>query len=297
MSKNARITPDNFKLYGVMGFPLKHTLSPLMHQAAIAKLGLRAFYAALELDSHSFLKLMRKKRQLLLDGFNLTIPHKQIVLPYLDSVSREARAIGAVNTVIRKGSRWVGENTDAYGFIRLLRETGWTAKGKSVLILGAGGASRACVYALCREGAKEAYVLNRTVAKAKALCRHFQKLFPKSEIAAGALNPDRIREILSNVNLVVNTTSVGLERTDKPVIADKDWPAGGPIRLAVDLIYNPSVTPFLRAAKQAGWKTRNGLGMLLYQGARSFELWTGKPAPLEEMRKALLHGCESRLSL
>ncbi len=288
MSTSKRITPANFKLYGVFGFPLKHTLSPAMHQAALEKLRVPGFYMALELAPKNFKKLM-VQRNLLLDGFNLTVPHKQIVIPFLDSVSREAKLIGAVNTVIRKNGRLLGENTDAYGFMKLLRaELGWKSKGKTVLILGAGGASRACIYALCADGAKEIIVLNRTVAKARTLVSVFKRQFPRVRFQARALVSREVRNALLEAGLVVNTTSVGLKPSDNPVVKKGDFPRAKGNRFAVDLIYNPPQTPFLRLARSAGWKTANGLGMLLHQGARAFELWTGKKAPVEVMKRALV---------
>ena len=276
-----RITPSSFKLYGVIGYPLKHTLSPAMHQAAFRHLVLPCFYLALELRPADFRRLMARKKKILLEGFNLTVPHKQIVLPYLDQVSPEARAIGAVNTVIRRGPKWIGENTDAYGFLKSLRDKArWNSRGKNILILGAGGAARAAVYALCRDGARQITILNRTLAKAQALATDFGRQFPKVKFAVGPL---AVRNLLKDVSLVVNTTSVGLKSGDR-LIRKSDFPRARGIQWAYDLIYNPSETHFLKSAKQAGWKTLNGLEMLLHQGARSFELWTGKPAPIDVMR-------------
>jgi len=296
MKTKQRIAPSSFKLYGVFGFPLKHTFSPAMHQAAFDKLGIPCFYLALELDPKNFRQVMTQKKKLLLEGFNLTVPHKQIVKPYLDSLTFEARAIGAVNTVIRKGKLWIGENTDAYGFLKSLEEVHWKSKGKTVLIFGAGGASRAVIYALCRSGARRIVLLNRTVSKARALAKYFTKFFPKTRFEVRPFEKQVIGKTLREVDIVVNTTSVGLKRADSPLVLNGDFPRAKGNRLAVDLIYNPSETPFLRSAKRAGWKTVNGLGMLLHQGARSFELWTGKKAPVDIMRKAL-HGCMSRISL
>lgn len=293
MKIKSRITPGKMRLYGVFGFPLKHTLSPAMHQAAFRHWGLPYFYLALEMDSKRFRSLMRLRNRLVLDGFNLTIPHKQTVLPYLDSVSAEARVIGAVNTVIRKGSRWLGENTDAYGFLKSLEEAlHWKPKGKSVLILGAGGASRACVYALARGGARNIVILNRTLSKANQLANEFRRRFPKTEFEALPLTRDKISKLLRRADLVVNTTSLGLKRDDCRLVRKKDFPGAKKNQVAVDLIYNPPVTPFLKEAKRAGWKAVNGLGMLLHQGARSFELWTGKRAPIQVMRKALEEAIE-----
>lgn len=287
-----RITPSTFKLYGVFGFPLKHTLSPVMHQAAFNKLKLSSFYLALELAPNDFKRLMALKKNLLLDGFNLTIPHKQIVIPHLDSVSREAKLIGAVNTVVRKGNRFSGENTDAYGFSKSLSEgLNWNSKGKTVLILGAGGASRACIYAFCRGGVKNIVILNRTIAKARALAKFFKRQFPKVRFAVDSFTSKNISWLLPEVDMVVNATSIGLKRGDSALAV---IPKASGKQFAVDLIYNPAETPFLRAAKRAGWQTLNGLGMLLHQGARAFELWTGKKAPIGTMKQVLDRALSSR---
>ncbi|MBI4398861.1 MAG: shikimate dehydrogenase, partial [Candidatus Omnitrophica bacterium] len=264
-------------------------LSPRMHQAAFEHLGLPHFYAALELAPKYFKKLMIHRAQILLDGFNVTIPYKQVIIPYLDSVSPEARLIGAVNTVRVRRGRFLGENTDAYGFLRLLREEfRWKSNRKKVLILGAGGAARACMTALLRDGVRQICILNRTPSKARGLALDFKNRFPKVPIDFAPLTGRKVREELLQADLVVHTTSVGLKVSDTSIVAKKDFPKVQGKRFAVDLIYNPPQTEFLRLAKAAGWKTANGLGMLLYQGAKAFELWTGRKAPVDVMRKALL---------
>ncbi|MBI4398576.1 MAG: shikimate dehydrogenase, partial [Candidatus Omnitrophica bacterium] len=263
-----RIQPGRFKLYGVIGYPLQHTLSPRMQQAAFEHLGLPHFYAALELTLKSFKQMMHRKKKLLLDGFNLTIPYKQAIIPYLDLVSPEARLIKAVNTVIVKRGRLLGENTDAYGFLKSIKEKfGWNSKGKSILIIGAGGAARACIYDLGKEGASIIFIMNRTLSKAKRLYDEFGKKFSKTQFSFHDLKPKEMLENHPEIILVVNTTSLGF-RSDDPKLIHK-FPRANGKRFAVDLIYNPPQTEFLRLAKAAGWKTANGLGMLLYQGAKA----------------------------
>jgi len=293
--KALRITPGKIKLYGVFGYPLKHTLSPPMHQAGFNQLKLSSFYLPLELPLNNFRNLMKNKKDIILDGFNLTVPYKQTVMPYLDSVSKEAKLIGAVNTVIKKNNRWCGYNTDASGFITSLKEgLKWAPRGKRVVVIGAGGASRACIYGLCEKGVKEIVVLNRTLSKAKALVRDFQKLFKKVRFSV-CTKADK--ELLAQCDLVVNATSLGLKAKDKAVLSKSVIPKAKRGQLAIDLIYNPEVTPFLKSMKSKGWKTLGGLGMLLHQGAQAFQLWTGKKAPVKQMRTALeqsLKGLSSR---
>ncbi len=294
--KPQRIAPGKIQLYGVFGFPLKHTLSPPMHQAGFDSLKLSRFYVPIELKETYFKKVMSKKKQLLLYGFNLTVPYKQTVMPYLDRISPEAKAIGAVNTVVKKNSQLWGYNTDAYGFMQSLSEgLKWKSKGKSVLVLGAGGASRACVYGLCEAGVKQITILNRTVSKARTLCRDFGMRFKKVEFVSGALkNNTSLKELISNNDLIVNTTSLGLKASDKTIVQNKFFPKAKKSQCVVDLIYSPSETPFLKIAKTKGWKTLNGLGMLLHQGSKSFEIWTGKKAPVRVMEKALTQAIKAK---
>ncbi len=292
MPKLSRVIPGKLKLFAVLGYPLKHSLSPVMHEAGFERLKLFSHrYLALELNPNSFKKFINSKKSLLLDGFNLTIPHKQTVIAYLDKITPEAKMIGAVNVVFRRGKRWVGDNTDAYGFIKSLRmEVNWRSKGKTALIFGAGGAARACVQALCKDRIRQIIILNRTFSKAHELTIFFRKNFPKIKFQALPLKAGKTRQLLKDADLVVNTTSLGLKKSDAAVLEIKDFLQPRAIKgkgIAVDLIYNPSVTPFLRNARRAGWKAVNGAGMLLYQGAKSFELWTGKKAPVKEMKKAL----------
>ncbi len=268
-------------LYGIFGHPLSHTLSPAFQEAGFENAGLRAHYLVFDLSEPSFKRAMRAINKFPLKGFNLTVPYKQAVIPYLDRITPEARAIGAVNTVYRFGKKWYGTNTDAEGFWLSLKEKwNFKASGKQALVIGAGGASRAVLYALASNGVKSIAIRNRTASKASRLARDFKKLFPKTLFSVSK-NSD-----LNGFDLIVNTTTVGLHKTDKALISVRDLPRQGK-KYFVDLIYNPAETPFLKLARKKGHKTLNGLPMLLYQGARAFEIWTGKKAPVDTMREVL----------
>ena len=294
----------DFKLYGIFGFPLGHTLSPAMQEAAFKAVGIKAFYLPFEVRPAEFRRLVRNRRRLLLDGFNVTVPYKERALG-LDRVSPEARAIGAVNTVVKRKNRWLGFNTDAAGFIAALEKDGkFRVRGKRVLVLGAGGSARAVIYALAKRGAKQILVANRTVSRARKIIRDFKEMFPRIQFSVQSLraprsgakqsHPKRLlrpaafsgssRNDGLGVDLVVNATSVGLKPGDRAMIQPKLFPRK---TLFVDLIYRPAETRLLKLARKSGRRTMNGLGMLLYQGAEAFRLWTGKKAPVGVMRKAL----------
>lgn len=257
---------------------------------------------------------MRELHRLELDGFNITVPYKEAVLPYLDGIHPVARAIGAVNTVVRKGRRWVGFNTDQVGFITSLQKEGrFNPRGKKVLILGAGGSARAVAYGLAQRGPRAITIANRTVNRAQKMVSDYRRLFPRvewkaipsfqssqdlspgySSVGEGgkkrtsslSLSPFRGRGKGEGVqiDLVVNATSVGLRPTDQPLVRPQDFPRR---TLFCDLIYNPAQTRLLRLAQRSGHRTLNGMGMLVYQGAEAFRLWTGRKAPIGVMRRVM----------
>lgn len=282
-----------FKLYGIFGDPLRHTLSPQMHESAFQKIGIKAFYLPFEMNTNLFRKTMKQLSSFALEGFNLTVPHKETVLPFLDQISPEAETIGAVNTVFRRGKKWVGTNTDAYGFLRSLKEeAGFSPKGKRALVLGAGGSARAVLYALCSQGIQSLTVVNRDPLRAEKLVNHFQKKGFKAKLHFSALKNFDFKSALQEIDLLIQTTSVGLKSEDGSLIKKDQIPAAHQNKLlVVDLIYKPAQTELLKLAKAKGHKILNGLGMLLYQGAKAFETWTGKQAPVSVMKKALLEGC------
>lgn len=276
----------HFALLGIIGDPIGHSLSPAMHNAVLRKGGFRYLYLPFHVTPSRLKDFVRDAPSLNLAGFNVTIPHKEAVLKHLSWISPEAKAIGAANTVVVSSKRLQGYNTDAGGYLRSLIEgTGFRPRGRVALVLGAGGAARAVVYALAKSGLKEIALANRTRARARRLAREFSKKFPKTRIVDVPFDLKLVNRLLPELDLLVNTTSVGMNRTS---FRGLDVRRLGKKAVVSDLVYKPLVTPLLRAAKRRGLKIHTGDGMLLYQGAEAFRLWTGRKPDLRLMKKALL---------
>lgn len=285
------------RLYGIFGCPLGHTLSPGMQEAAFEVSRIPAFYLTLETRPQDFIKTMRNLSSCVLDGFNLTVPYKEKVMPFLDSITPEAKAVGAVNTVFKRGKKWTGTNTDVYGFLTALKEAGFKAKGKTAVILGAGGAAKAAAYGLASAGIKIIYIANRHPQRAMKVARGLQKLFPKLMLGVADFDACCAGSAIAQADLVVNATSVGLKPETEPLIPESWIPkADAKKKLFYDLIYHRPETGFMKAARRKGHKTLGGLGMLLHQGAKAFECWTGKKAPVHVMRKILAEALLARQS-
>lgn len=280
------------KIFGIFGYPLKHTLSPAMQNAAFREIGLSAGYLAFELDPRTFRNVAKQLACTPLQGFNVTIPYKELILPYLKKVSPEAVMIGAVNTVKRRGNAFWGYNTDVFGFRRSLRETGVKPAGKKIVILGAGGAARACVAGLIQENARAISLFNPDFDfdRARKLKRHFEEKIRRPLISIFKIEASALKRELEGASVLINATSVGLKKEDPVLITPGLLPKKK--ILVFDLIYKPAETPLLRLARLKGHKTRNGLEMLLYQGAKAFEIWTARKAPVKLMRQALLSALE-----
>jgi shikimate dehydrogenase len=283
------------KLYGLFGFPALHSLSPRMHTAGFRAIGFSGYYLPFELDPKNFKKLLARKKKLPLAGFKVTVPFKQTVLPYLDRASAGVRTIGACNTVIVKNGKWHGENTDVYGFLKGLELKRFNPKGKDAVLIGAGGAARAVSYGLLSKGVRSLVVLNPAFdfERAEKLVCEFSKLFPDCLFGAAHLNDKNIKALLPGKDLIVNATILGLKKSDPSPVAPNQFPKAKPGALAYELVYGKR-TKFLTIAKQKGYKTQNGLAMLLHQGARAFELWTGQRAPVSVMKNALENADKSK---
>jgi len=274
-------------LVGLIGWPVRHSLSPTMHNAAFAALGLDFAYVPLPVQPESVEQALRGLAALNFKGCNVTVPHKQAVMRYMDELSDAARLTGAVNTIHIKDGKFYGYNTDAYGFLQSLLEADCDPKGMRVAVLGAGGAARAVVYALARHGVGSMVVLNRTAQRAAFLVDDLADAFPHSDLSFEPLTSNALTALNSHIDLVINTTSVGMY----PDVDSSPWPDDVSISPGVtfcDLVYNPLETIFLQQATASGVTTIDGVGMLVHQGAFGFEQWTGHAAPIEVMRQACM---------
>lgn len=280
------------KVVGLFGWPISHTLSPAMHNAAFAALQLNWVYVPLPLAPEQINDAVNSLRALNIIGANCTIPHKQAIMRYLDHIDPAAQAIGAVNTIAIRADGVYGYNTDEYGFLQSIVETGFNPKGSRCLVLGAGGAARATVFSLAQAGAKAITICNRTVERAAFLVDDLQSSFSQVKFACEPLSKQALEAINNTTDLVINTTSVGMS----PKIDLTPWPDEIPMPEAVicDLVYNPPQTRFLQQAETAGLKTIDGIGMLVHQGAKAFEIWTGQMPPTDLMRQIVIDGLRQR---
>jgi shikimate dehydrogenase len=271
------------KVCGVIGDPIEHTMSPVMHNAAFNELGLDYAYLAFRVRVAELAQAIAGMRALNIRGLNVTIPHKVAVIPFLDELDPLADKIGAVNTIVNDGGFLKGYNTDATGFLKALRDRGFGPAGKRVAILGAGGAARAISFILADSGA-ELVILNRReeLDWAEALARQISDAFGK-EVNAFESDAANLKAALDSADIVVNATSVGMS----PHSGESPVPAGL-LRAGMvifDIVYNPLKTRLATEAAQAGAETVMGLDMLVGQGALAFEMWTGKQAPVGLMKR------------
>ncbi len=281
--KTRQTITGHTRLVGVIGWPVEHSLSPVMHNAAFAALGLDWAYVPLPVYPDHIGEAVRGLRAMGFIGANVTVPHKQAVLSHLDDMAHAALVIGAVNAIVVREGTLYGDNTDAAGFLAALADAGFDPAGKYCAVLGAGGAARAIVHALADAGSRQMIVFNRSVTRARRLCRDMAKFHPDVRFEANPL--DRARDVGNDTSLLVNATSLGMW----PDVDRSPWPSDLPIpdHLTVcDLVYTPLETQFLSQARAAGAEVVGGLGMLVHQGAAAFTLWTGHPAPTAIMKKA-----------
>jgi len=279
------------RFISVIGYPLKHSVSPDFQQAALDYYKLDIRYEAQEVKTSDLLSAIYRLRQPQNLGANITVPYKEETLHLIDEVDDFASMVGAVNTIVNRDGKLVGFNTDAYGFLRALRDDArFKPENKRVLVLGAGGAARAVCFALLQEGVGSLIIANRTMEKAislaSSLAEHAVNNKISTEIAAVPRQKSKLTEAIENCQLIVNCTSLGMKSSpheEKSPLESNLITKGA---LVYDLVYNPIETPLLRIAREAGANTIGGLPMLVYQGAASFELWTDREAPLDIMLPA-----------
>jgi shikimate dehydrogenase len=255
-----------------------------MHNAAFTALGLNWRYLAFEVDPKNLRAAIEGARVMGFTGLNLTVPHKLLAVDMVDALDESAKKWGAVNTIKFEPApdgriRTLGFNTDAEGLaVSLEQDLGIELAGSKVLLLGAGGAGRTAALKFAEEGVTELFLVNRTPSKAEAIAGEIMARYPNVQVAVGY--PE------NKIDLVVNASSLGLKAGDASPLDEKQFPLAH-TRAVYDMIYRPAETRLLAAAKAAGCKTANGLGMLLWQGARAFVIWTGQSAPVDIMRRAL----------
>lgn len=287
----SRIT-GRTRVLGIIGSPITHSLSPLMQNAAIEALGLDFVYVPFAVPADGLSLAVQGLRNLGVAGFNVTIPFKTAVIPYLDKLAPEAELIGAVNTVNREGDFLVGYNTDGAGLLKSLAEDlDFTPKGAHVLVLGAGGAARGAIASLCKAGVESVTIANRSRNKGEELLSCFKSVFPQVKIDLSSLDVLGSPDLLHGIDLIVNTTSVGMNNTSFDGL---DISLMNPDTRIYDMVYAPLETPLLAAAKVMGLKTANGIGMLAAQGEIAFAVWTGCAPPSGLMKSCLLTAVKAK---
>ena len=273
------------RIIGIIGENIENSLSPLIHNQIILKHFLNFCYLPFQVAETDLNKAIQGIKALNIRGANITFPYKEKVIKFLDEVEESARRIRAVNTIVNNKGILTGYNTDVIGFKKSLQEDGkFVIKEKKAVILGAGGAARAVVYALLEEEIEEICIFNRTLEKAKKIKQDLSSFFPKSHIRVFPLEKEDLKDKIEKSHLLVNSTSIGMAlRVDNTPLPDEKLFHSN--LLVYDLIYHPAKTLFLRQAEKSGAKIINGLPMLVYQGIESFYLWTGfKPEGKEVLK-------------
>ena len=270
------------RVCGLIDDPIEHALSPGMHNAAFKKLGLDYVYVPFKVKQENLKEAIAGLRALNVRGFNITIPHKMAVIPFLDRIDPIAGKIGAVNTVVNDGGTFSGYYIDDSGFLQSWLEEGIEPKGKRIVILGAGGSAKAIAFILAERGA-HLVILNRHSERAQELA---SRISP--DVRAGALTAENLAENLKEAGIIINTTSVGMvPDTDATPVPSQLLSSK---LVVVDIVYNPIETRLLKEVKAAGARTIDGVAMLVWQGAQGFEKWTGVKAPVAVMREEVLKG-------
>jgi shikimate dehydrogenase len=284
----------NSRVVGVFGYPIEHSLSPAMHNAAFAALQLSYIYIPFPVTPQALGPAIRSLVPLGIVGVNLTIPHKESVLPFLDDITAEARDVGAVNTVHCVGDRLLGDNTDGRGFYEPLREAGLTVAGRRAVVIGAGGAARAVVFRLAREGA-EVVLTNRTHERAIELAQAVARagFGPEAVRVVAVDNTQELADAIAGAQLLVQTTRVGMH-PETECLPPVPLEALHSDLLVYDLVYNPIETLLLKQARKRGCRTLTGVKMLVYQGAAAFQRWTGIWPPTAIMEAAVRKGLDGK---
>jgi shikimate dehydrogenase len=285
MTNEKQLITGSTQLLGVIGYPVKHSLSPVMHNAAIAHLQRDFVYVPFPIEPQNLHYAISGFAAIGVVGFNVTIPHKQTILPFLSQIEPIAKSVGAVNTVCRQDDQLIGTNTDVEGFLAPLLTYAQDWSQKVVVILGYGGAARAVVAACTQLGCSKIYVVGRNIQKLKEFRNSWENSHLKANI--DIYQWDELSNLIEQAHLLVNATPIGMAVDESPLSADEltHLPTGA---IAYDLIYNPNPTKFLQLAKQQGATTIDGLEMLVQQGAAALKIWLQQDTvPVDIMRQAV----------
>ncbi len=281
------------KQLGIIGYPLGHSLSPLFQQAGLDAIGFDAKYNMWPTPPNNLENRLATLRDPNLLGVNVTVPHKEAVIPFLDNLDNTAERLQAVNTIVNANGKLTGFNTDMFGFLNALEiDAQFDVEGKSVIIVGAGGSARAITTGLALNGARSITILNRSVARSQSLAKEMAEY--NVEVTGQELTDGTIKH-LSPPDLLVNCTPFGMTGSDLEGAFPPIDPLLSPSTLVTDLVYNPSDTPLLRRAAESGAETLGGLPMLIYQGAASFKIWTGEDAPVQTILDTALKGLKQEV--
>lgn len=269
------------KLYGVIGDPIAHSMSPAMHNDAFQRYELDATYVPFHVTPENLQDAVKGFKAIQLSGLSITVPHKTAIMPLLDEIDPLAEAIGAVNTMVNAGGRFIGYNTDGLGYLKGIKQVVPSFTDHKMLLIGAGGAARAIYFTMAQAGLKNIDIANRTIAQAEFLVENCP--FPKN---SEVLSLKDAENQLSKYDMIVQTTSIGMHPNmeSSPISVDHLKPTA----IVSDIIYTPLETKFLRDAKQKGARTQNGLPMFSHQGALQFEMWTGIFPDTDRMEKVCL---------
>jgi len=284
MKDNFRL---NTKIVGLFAHPVKHSFSPYIHNLAFELKDLDYIYMPFDISNSNLKNAIKGVISLGIAGFNVTIPHKENIIQFLDNVSEEASLIGSVNTVVNDMGKLTGYNTDVYGILETLKPFKKQINGETITLFGAGGAARAVIYCLIKNfKPKNIIIINRTEAKADSLKEYFKSKMKFDAFKIFALVPSDIVEVLQESKLIINSTSIGMfPDVDDSVTTVKD--SFKKNQIIFDMVYNPVRTKLLEIAESAGALPLDGLNMLVYQASESFKLWTGHEMPIENILKSL----------
>lgn len=281
------LTHINTKLLALIGHPIKQSYSPFIHNSAFELKGMDYIYLPFDITKSNLKSAIKGMNLLGVNGFNVTIPHKENIIELLNNVSEEAAIVGAVNTVVNEHGELNGHNTDVFGITETLAPFKKEISGSIMSVVGAGGGARAAIYSLIRNfKPKKIYLINRTEQKAESLKTYFSTKMKFDSFKTKELFPPDLVDILRDSKLIINTTSVGMfpEVDDSITTLEKSFVKD---QIVFDIVYNPVKTKLLKIAEKEGSKVLDGLNMLVYQAAKSFELWTGEEMPVEQVRSAV----------